>query len=358
MPKKTTRTKTHDDQVALADKLNNFPSAPTNPTVPAQSITHEEPPLSEEQERVQKLYEKLRSDVPPFVENLFNRWESAEFFPDDFQTEVAADSLESQVGYSSLYRQMHAEFLRRVVYYRSEKGGALGIEEARAAAYHVCTNGEEALKQVNMLLSLPLKELNFVDLMSLAEAAPRTAEGFWELAKREGRKEFESGHLAGNISFPVDYNRKLWNIAKYLGVRESFIDEWGPRGGIEVSMIDMLAQSFFQFEYWYEQTVTRSQGRLRVESDGYMRWRAEQERNSPFRNQPRWEDGEWHSPTLSEVEAIRHAAEMADRFHKMYVRTLKQMREHRRYSPVLIANAAQVNIAADGGQQINYANAD
>jgi hypothetical protein len=354
MPRKPTKTKTRNAQVTLADELNNFPSAPTNPGWSTESIpAYEEMAFSEEQERVQKLYEKLRSDVPPFVENLFNRWESDEFFPQDFQTEVAADSLESQVGYSSLYRQMHRDFQHRVAYYRSERGGALGIEEARAAAYHACTNGDEALRQVNMLLSLPLSDLNFVDLMSLSEAAPRTAEGFWELAKREGRKEFESGHLAANITFPVDYHKKLWNIAKYLGVRESFIDEWRPRGGIEVGLVDILAQTFFQFQYWYEQTVTRSHGRLRAESHSYMKWRAEQELNSPHRGQGRWDDGDWHSPTLSEAEALEQAVQMADRFHRMHVRTLKQMRDHRRYSPVLIASAGQVNIAADGGQQVN-----
>jgi hypothetical protein len=40
------------------------------------------------------------------------------------------------------------------------------------------------------------------------------------------------------------------------------------------------------------------------------------------------------------------------------VRTLKAMRDHRRYSPVLIANANNVNIAADGGQQINLTKSD
>ncbi len=59
-----------------------------------------------------------------------------------------------------------------------------------------------------MMLSLPVESLNFVDLMQLQSFAPRAAEKFWEKAKSEGRKEFESGHLAANINFPVDYMKR------------------------------------------------------------------------------------------------------------------------------------------------------
>ena len=54
-------------------------------------------------------------------------------------------------------------------------------------------------------MELPLESLNFVDLMELNSFDVRVAERFWERAKLEGRKEFESGHLAANITFPVGY---------------------------------------------------------------------------------------------------------------------------------------------------------
>ena len=45
---------------------------------------------------------------------------------------------------------------------------------------------------------------------------------------------------------------------------------------------------------------------------------------------------------------------MADRYLRAFQRTLRAMRELRRYSsPVTINNPQQVNIAADGGQQVN-----
>jgi hypothetical protein len=52
--------------------------------------------------------------------------------------------------------------------------------------------------------------------------------------------------------------------------------------------------------------------------------------------------------------AIEHAAQMADRWNRIYLRTLRNLRDLRRYS-VTINNPQQVNIAADGGQQVNVA---
>ena len=281
---------------------------------------------------------------------LFEESEEDEFIPTDFRTEVATNSLESQVGYSSLYRHFQHTCIKQFAYYRSEEGGALTAPEARDLAFRKSTTEEEALKELNRLLSYPIDDLDFVDLLELHNTAPRSAEQFWEMTKLEGREEFEGGHLAAHISFPVDYQKKMWNIAKYLGLRESFIDEYNPRGGIEISMIDMLAQSYFQFQYWMEQTVIRSQTKERVVDGGFYKWLAQQQEQY---GKDVFTDGFWHRPMVSELEAIDHAAKMADRFHRIYVRTLKQMSDHRKYSPVKITNANQVNIATDGGQQIN-----
>jgi hypothetical protein len=54
------------------------------------------------------------------------------------------------------------------------------------------------------------------------------------------------------------------------------------------------------------------------------------------------------------IEYLDHCTQMADRFQRMFLRVLRQMRDLRRYSvPVTINNPKQVNIAADGGQQVN-----
>lgn len=146
--------------------------------------------------------------------------------------------------------------------------------------------------------------------------------------------------------------KQFWNIARYLGVRDSFIDEWNPRGGIEIALIDMMTQSYFQWQYWLEQTVKRSKTKERTERPEYLRWLQLQEATD---KEMGWTDGEWFRPTVSEQQALEHAVQMADRWNRIFMRTLRQLRDLRRYAPVTINNAGQVNIAAEGGQQVNVA---
>jgi hypothetical protein len=64
-------------------------------------------------------------------------------------------------------------------------------------------------------------------------------------------------------------------------------------------------------------------------------------------------------PFVTEQAAVEHAAQMADRWQRMYFRAIRSLRDWRRYTPqVTINNPNQVNIANDGGQQINVADAN
>jgi len=264
--------------------------------------------------------------------------------------QVPIDSFEASIGYSSLMRQMHKAYVRRVAYYRSSIGGSLSVEEARKRAFHEPVDQKTAKEMVDEMLRLPVDSLNFIDLLGLQSLAPNLAETFWELAKVEGRREFESGHLAANITFPVGYMKEVWNIARYLGVRESLIAEWQPKGGIELSLIDMMTQSYFQWQYWLEQTVKRSQTREREEHPDYTKFRLNRQEEAKASG---WNDGYWFRPTVDEVKAVENAVQMADRWNRIYLRTLRQLRDLRRFNLVQINNPSQVNIAADGGQQVN-----
>jgi hypothetical protein len=69
--------------------------------------------------------------------------------------------------------------------------------------------------------------------------------------------------------------------------------------------------------------------------------------------------GNWDIPYQKEAEAIEQAAQLADRFRRAYQSQLRAMRDWRRYNvPVTINNPQQVNIAADGGQQVNLSQRD
>jgi hypothetical protein len=243
MKKAKSKTKLKDESENLADKLNQVAAQSD-----ADGKALAERKAADEEAAAKAAKEEMESDTT--YDPLFEAWDEREFSPQDFMIDVPIDSLESAVGYSSLFRQMQQSFIQTVAFYKSPGGGSLSTEEARARAFHACDNKEEAKKRFRVMMTQPLQSLNFVDLLKLQSYAPRVAERFWERAKREGRKEFESGHLAANITFPVGYMKQLWNIARYIGVRESFIDDWNPSGGIEVALVDMMAQSYFQWQYW------------------------------------------------------------------------------------------------------------
>ena len=327
----------------LADKLNEVPSEVDSADM--QTVGEENTvPTDKDKE------DDVVAENNALYDQLFDGWDETVFEPQDFMIDVPIDSLESAVGYSSLFRQMHQAFVRMVAFYTSPGGGSLSSEEARARAFHACDNKEDAKEEFRTMMRLPVENLHFVDLMQLQNVAPRVAERFWERVKREGRKEFISGHLAANITFPEGYMKGMWNIARYLGVRESFLDDWQPKGGIEVALIDMMTQSYFQWQYWLEQTVRRSETRERETHPDYARFLTRREREFKANG---WTDGFWNRPYVSEQQAIEHAVQMADRFNRIFMRTLRQLRDLRRYSPVTINNPNQVNIAADGGQQVN-----
>jgi hypothetical protein len=58
-------------------------------------------------------------------------------------------------------------------------------------------------------------------------------------------------------------------------------------------------------------------------------------------------------PRLSDAEAMDQAAGMVERFHRLYLRTLRALLDQRRLGrPVIVRRAGQVNIAQ---QQVNVA---
>ncbi|HMS40594.1 MAG TPA: hypothetical protein PKE69_10230, partial [Pyrinomonadaceae bacterium] len=162
--------------------------------------------------------------------------------------------------------------------------------------------------------------------------------------------EFESGHRAAEAFEPADYMRDAWNRASYMGLRESLCEEWQPKGGIELTMIDAIAQAWLQLQFWTMESVKRGKTEPRRENHQFYEWKQWNKRA----NQKQWNDGHWDVPMITEKEAVEHAAQMADRWQRMYLRAIRSLRDWRRYTPqVTINNPQQVNIAADGGQQVN-----
>jgi hypothetical protein len=237
----------------------------------------------------------------------------------------------------------------------------LSLDEARASAYRECKDEDQAKEAFDHLWSIPADWIGFGDLLELNSYSRTMAQNLWEVIKREARDEFESGHLAAGAFEPVDYLKDAWTRARYLGLRESFATEWQPRGGIELSMIDAMAQAFLQLQYWTEQTVKRSRTEPREEAYEYQKWKQYQ-RDAITGS---WKSGYWDIPYVREQDAVEHAAAMADRWQRMYFRAVRQLRDWRRYTPQVTINnpqqvniGEQVNVATDSGQQVNIKPSD
>lgn len=303
--------------------------------------------------RFPKKYIDRLQMMPEEFENVQNAIEA--FQAEERTVEVFADSMESRLGYDSLLRVMNKYFGSKVAFYRSEAGGKLSYEEARKEVYRKNLDDEEAKELLDKINRIPVERVSFSDLLSLTDHSPRTAQNVWEMIKREAQNEFESGHRASDVFEPADYMIDAWNRASYLALRESLCEEWQPRGGIELSMIDAIAQAWLQIQFWTKESVKRAKTEPRQENEQFEEWKKWNNKSKSRQ----WEEGYWDIPMVSEQQAIEQAAQMADRWQRMYFRAIRSLRDWRRYTPqVTINNPQQVNIAADGGQQINVAKTD
>jgi hypothetical protein len=118
-------------------------------------------------------------------------------------------------------------------------------------------------------------------------------------------------------------------------VRRDLAEQWQPRGRVEWQLIDAMALAQSGWLFWL-QTLSRWAG-LEFEEFGRE-------------SKDRWGRA---TPRLTTGEAIERAGAMADRFNKVFLRTLRTLCNLRRCSPrVIVQTAAQVNV---GRQQVNVA---
>ncbi len=129
--------------------------------------------------------------------------------------------------------------------------------------------------------------------------------------------------------------RKPFKRMEFTAIRNGFIEEWQPRGGIEAGMVDMLAQCYVAWQFWLRMSFSIAHNFDDVE---------EQKKNS---KKP-YEGGAWKPPSITAAEYLDRANQMADRFQRMFLRTLRQLRDLRRYSqPVIVNNAMLQRMAGN-----------
>ena len=191
-----------------------------------------------------------------------------------------------------------------------------------------------ALRDKQQLLNASPASLEWRDLSYTEQLEPGAGFEVYDHIKQAARDELESGDRAAEVI--ASSMTRPWIKARYLALRESFIADWKPTGSIETRLIEMMAQLYTEYEHWMELSVQR------------VAFECQEER---YQIETR---GKWRAVSVNGDVHAQQAAEMADRYNRLFLRTLRQLRDLRRYVvPVTINNPQQVNIAAEGGQQVN-----
>jgi len=195
--------------------------------------------------------------------------------------------------------------------------------------------------KLQQLMRQRVERLNWSDLYDALQRSPDEALKLWVGVLIVAQREYEGGMFSAKSLYHTD--SRMWDTAMFLAIRDSHMEAWKPRDAIEGGMVEMLVQAFISYHYW-----------LRLANSMAAREYEAAENPQGLKKNKYGERPNWNPPRLDVADAIDRAMAMADRFNRLYLRTLRQMRDLRRYSiPVTINNPQQVNIAADGGQQVN-----
>ncbi len=184
----------------------------------------------------------------------------------------------------------------------------------------------DATVRFGELTQTPLRDVSWRHLRALEMDDPKLMEQYWIEMKNVARDQIRSGHFAARGAGVA--NQHPWERATFLALREELSEEWKPRDSIEQTLIDQMAQAYYQYILWSERAAL---------------WGVLQPKRKDLREQSA------RLPQLTEAQAMEQDSNMAERYHRMFLRCQRALRDSRRYS-VNIQGAKQVNI---GDQQIN-----
>lgn len=216
-------------------------------------------------------------------------------------------------------------FIGTIEFYKSEFGGGKPHDEAVKEALQ-CHEWRRGYVE-----GLSVQEITWGHMSAVGEVDIRDGLKLWTRVRETADDELESGKRGAKVAGD---NTTPYSLAQYLAIRDSFADQWKPQGGIESAMIEMLAIAYSLQMYW--STVAHD--------------RAMQAHDSQREALKRYETGGWKSPYQSEADAVDQAHRLADGYNRQFLRVLRQLRDLRRYAPVIIQSAGQVNV---GNQQVN-----
>lgn len=243
-------------------------------------------------------------------------------------TEDRDEALEA----GALAYQLAKSYKRYVDYYRTTYG--VSTAEADAEGQKLLAPGTAEYE--DRTRNGPPQDASWHDLNHLAANDPDAAAQRWLQIKAAARDELVSGHRAAKVM--EGFHSDPWERAEFLAIRSSFIKDCRPANGIERALLDIMSQAHSSYMQWQKTLAEYAS----IEMSG--------------RKPQDSEDDYVRLPRVSIHEAMEQAVGMVDRYNRLFLRTLRQWRDLRRYAgAVTIQQAGQVNI---GGQQVNMAKLD
>ena len=236
--------------------------------------------------------------------------------------EVAITGPEAETNI--LLSRLAPVYAQHVEFYAKEYDGAPGVDPRQKADGFYEYSRDDAAET-------PPDKITWRHLSALAQTDLGAALDVWEKVKQAAREQLATGARTSEAVFP---NATPMQRAQHCVLREEMEDGWQPRNGIEHALVDMLAITFGLWLHWTEIAHTWATGfiedNIKNTYTGGLNWK---------------------SPRVDEAEAVDKAHRLADGYNRQFLRTLRQLRDLRRYvPPVIVNNGGQVNVA---NQQVN-----
>lgn len=227
-------------------------------------------------------------------------------------------------------------------YYRREieslQARLLESEVKNRADRGVSASGEtDSADRAWRLLEKPVRDLDWHHLETIGrELGKEVVDDLEAEIFNEAKSDLESGRAAASAVLQ-GLSVKPFDHARYLELRSSVIADWQPRPGIESILVDHLVQAQWAFEHWMSTHMALSTIPQLPASDTYAAAQAYGAQMPKLQNS---------------ADAESHSLHMATRWQDQVLRIIRNLREIRKISPVIVQNASQVNV---GQQQVNVA---
>ena len=195
-----------------------------------------------------------------------------------------------------------------------ELARAHGRLVAQLRKQHGLTTAEAAKKAEGMAtadavehqLSCPAEALSWHTLDAVARHDPAHAAEVWEFVKEEARTELATGYRAARVV--ETGNANCMTRARFLAIRDELTRDWRPATGQERLLIDKMAQAVVTEEHWHRRLMVLDA----LENEDH---------------DDEDEAAKYKAPRLAMATAIDQAANMVDRFNRIFMRALRQLRD-------------------------------